>query len=73
VRRRAAALLAAPGLPPKNRLEAGAIALAPKLSAVLLRRRAKRSWIGAGGTRVRLDPERRLRQRLARWAGVGGK
>jgi glycosyltransferase involved in cell wall biosynthesis len=72
-RRRAVALLATPGLPPKNRLEACAIALAPKLFAVLLRRRAKRSWIGAGGTRVRRDPERRLRQRLARWAGVGRK
>jgi glycosyltransferase involved in cell wall biosynthesis len=70
LRRRAVALLAAPGLAPKNRLEVGAIALAPKLFAVLLRRRVKRSWIGAGGTRVRRDSERTLRQRLARWAGA---
>lgn len=71
VRRCGVALLAAPGLPPMIRLEAGAIALAPKLYAVLLRRRAKRSWIGAGGTRVSRDPERRLLRRLARWAGAG--
>ena len=71
VRRAALALLATPGMSSKNRLEVGAMALAPKLSAVLLRRRAERSWIGAGGTRVRLDPERRLRRRLTKWSGAG--
>src|SRR5918994_5003376 len=63
MRRSAVSLLAAPELPPKNRLEAGAIALAPRLFGALLRRRAKRSWIGAGGIRVARDPERRLRRR----------
>jgi hypothetical protein len=71
VRRGALALLVAPGLSPKTRLEAGAMALAPKLSAVLLRRRAERSWIGAGGTRVSREPERPLRRRLAKWSGAG--
>jgi hypothetical protein len=70
-RRAALALLAARRLSPKNRLEAGAMALAPKLSAMLLRRRAERSWIGAGGTRVSREPERRLRRRLTRWSGAG--
>ena len=71
MRRSAVSLLAAPELPPKNRLEAGAIALAPRLFGALLRRRAKRSWIGAGGIRVARDPERRLRRRVSRWMGVG--
>jgi glycosyltransferase involved in cell wall biosynthesis len=71
VRRAAIAVLAAPGLSPTNRLEAGAIALAPKPFAALLRRRARRSWIGAGGIRVTREPERRLRRRLAKWAGAG--
>jgi glycosyltransferase involved in cell wall biosynthesis len=70
VRRAAIAFLAAPGLSPTNRLEAGAIALAPKPFAALLRRRARRSWIGAGGIRVTREPERRLRRRLAKWAGA---
>ena len=70
VRRAALDLLAAQGLSPRNRLEAGTIALAPKPFAALLRRRARRSWIGAGGIRVTREPERRLSRRLAQWAGA---
>jgi glycosyltransferase involved in cell wall biosynthesis len=70
VRRRAIGLLAERGLSPKNRLEAGGIALAPKLFGALLRRRVQRSWIGAGGIRVPRKPERRLRRRLAKWVGA---
>jgi hypothetical protein len=70
-RHQALSLLRASGLASRNRLEAAAIALAPRLSGALLRRRAERSWTGAGGIRVAHDPDRRLARRLARWVGVG--
>ena len=52
-RRRALALLRAPGQALRSRLELAAMAAAPGASGRLLRRRANRSWVGAGGTRVR--------------------
>lgn len=56
VRRRALALLRTPGLATRMRLESAAIALAPRAAGKLLRRRAARSWVGAGGTRVSRVP-----------------
>jgi glycosyltransferase involved in cell wall biosynthesis len=70
VRRAAVELVAARGFSGKSRLEAGAIAFAPKPFAALLRRRARRSWVGAGGIRVTRDRERPLARRLPKWAGA---
>jgi Glycosyl transferase family 2 len=53
VRRQALRLLAARGYPPRLRAEAAVIAAAPALACRLLKRRARRSWVGAGGVRVR--------------------
>jgi glycosyltransferase involved in cell wall biosynthesis len=53
IRRRALKVLAAHGYPPRVRAETAAIATAPAVAARLLRRRAERSWVGAGGIRVR--------------------
>jgi hypothetical protein len=69
VRRVALELLAERGLSPRNRLEACTVALAPRPFAALLRRRARRSWIGAGGIRVAREPKR-LSRRLAKWVGA---
>jgi glycosyltransferase involved in cell wall biosynthesis len=52
VRRRALALLRTRGLAARPRLETAAIAASPRVAGRLLRRRAARSWVGAGGTRV---------------------
>jgi glycosyltransferase involved in cell wall biosynthesis len=52
-RRRALGILAARGYSPRVRLEMAVTAAAPALGARLLRRRAQRSWVGAGGIRVR--------------------
>jgi glycosyltransferase involved in cell wall biosynthesis len=52
-RRRALGLLRAPGQALRSRLELAAMAAAPDAFGRLLRRRANRSWVGAGGTRVR--------------------
>jgi glycosyltransferase involved in cell wall biosynthesis len=53
VRRQALRLLRAPGYPPRVRAEVAVIAAAPALACRLLNRRASRSWVGAGGIRVR--------------------
>jgi len=53
VRRRAVRIVAAGGYQPRVRLEAAALSLAPVSAARFLRRRADRSWVGAGGIRVR--------------------
>jgi glycosyltransferase involved in cell wall biosynthesis len=52
VRRRALALLHSRGLARHDRLEAAAVAVAPRVVRHFVRRRNARSWIGAGGTRV---------------------
>jgi hypothetical protein len=50
--RRALSLLYGRGPAGRGRLEAAAIAVAPRLAGSVLRRRETRSWVGAGGTRV---------------------
>jgi glycosyltransferase involved in cell wall biosynthesis len=52
IRRRALGVLATHGFRPRARAETAVIAAAPALAARLLRRRAQRSWVGAGGIRV---------------------
>jgi Glycosyl transferase family 2 len=52
-RRRALSVLQAPGYRVRSRLDAAAMAAAPGISGRILRRRATRTWIGAGGIRVR--------------------
>jgi hypothetical protein len=52
VRRSALALLRSSGLARRDRVEAAAIAVAPRVVERLMRKRDARSWIGAGGTRV---------------------
>jgi len=54
-RRRALAAARWQGSPGRQRLEALAMAASPRLSRAMLRRQAARSWVGAGGTRVRKD------------------
>jgi Glycosyl transferase family 2 len=51
-RRRALDVLCGPGYHSRRRLEAAAMAVAPRLAGRVLRRREARSWVGAGGTRV---------------------
>jgi hypothetical protein len=51
-RRRALSVLRAPGYRLRSRLDAAAMAAAPAISGRILRRRATRTWIGAGGVRV---------------------
>ena len=60
VRRAAISFLAAPGLQLRIRFELGLMAVAPHAAGALLRRRARRSWVGAGGIRVTHGPKRRL-------------
>jgi hypothetical protein len=50
--RRALSLLCAPEMPVRRRLELGAIAAAPRVAGLILRRRAASAWTGGGGTRV---------------------
>jgi len=52
-RRRAFAISATRGYRPRARLEMASLAAMPSVGARFLRRRAERSWIGAGGIRVR--------------------
>lgn len=52
-RRRAAALLLARGFDRHQRVELVGMTLAPKLAGKVLRRRARNTWVGAGGIRVR--------------------
>jgi hypothetical protein len=52
VRRRALQLLRAPGYGARERLDLLAMAAAPRAAGRILRRRADRTWVGAGGTRV---------------------
>jgi glycosyltransferase involved in cell wall biosynthesis len=52
-RRRALDVLGTPGYRFRNRLDALAMVIAPAVSGRILRRRAQRTWIGAGGVRVR--------------------
>ena len=54
-RRRALEVARAPGFGLRRRLEALAMAAAPAATARILRRRAARTWVGAGGTHVRRD------------------
>ena len=56
------------GAPARDRLQALAMAASPELSRRMLRRRAERLWVGAGGIRVAKDPDRGLPARLARLA-----
>ena len=51
-RRRASALLVAPGIDRRRRVELAGMTLAPRLAGRLLRRRATAAWVGAGGIRV---------------------
>jgi glycosyltransferase involved in cell wall biosynthesis len=55
-RRRAREIALSPGFRVATRLRAGLLALAPRLAARFIRRDARRSWTGAGGTRVRRRP-----------------
>jgi glycosyltransferase involved in cell wall biosynthesis len=52
-RRRALAVLRTSGYSLRTRLDAVVMALAPAISGRVLRRRARRTWTGAGGVRVR--------------------
>jgi glycosyltransferase involved in cell wall biosynthesis len=52
-RRRATALLLAPGFDRHRRVELAGMTLAPKIAGRVLRRRARDTWVGAGGIRVR--------------------
>jgi len=52
-RRRATALLLAPGFDRHRRVELVGMTLAPKIAGRVLRRRARDTWVGAGGIRVR--------------------
>jgi Glycosyl transferase family 2 len=52
-RRRALAVARSAGFGPRQRLEAAVMAAAPAAAARVLRRRAARTWVGAGGTHVR--------------------
>jgi glycosyltransferase involved in cell wall biosynthesis len=52
-RRRAFAVLRGSGYRLRTRLDAVVMAVAPALSGRVLRRRAQRTWTGAGGVRVR--------------------
>jgi glycosyltransferase involved in cell wall biosynthesis len=52
-RRRATALLVAPGLDRRQRVELAGMTLAPRIAGRVLRRRARDTWVGAGGIRVR--------------------
>jgi glycosyltransferase involved in cell wall biosynthesis len=51
-RRRARALLVAPGFSRRRRMELAGMTLAPGLAGRLLRQRATAGWVGAGGIRV---------------------
>jgi glycosyltransferase involved in cell wall biosynthesis len=57
VRRSALGLLTTRGYRRRVRLEIAGIAVFPALAARFLRRRAARSWVGAGGVRVRRTAE----------------
>jgi hypothetical protein len=52
-RRRALEVVRGSGYRPRRRLEAAVMAALPGAAARLLRRRAARTWVGAGGTHVR--------------------
>jgi glycosyltransferase involved in cell wall biosynthesis len=58
VRPRALRILTTRGYRPRVRLEAAALAAAPAVAGRLLRRRAARSWVGAGGIRARRAVDR---------------
>ena len=51
-RRRALDVVRTPGFGTRRRLEAAAMALAPGTTGRVLRRRAAKTWVGAGGTHV---------------------
>jgi glycosyltransferase involved in cell wall biosynthesis len=57
-RRRSVALAFGHGYPWRARLEAGAMALAPRTVRRRLQRQEERTWVGAGGIRVERRPER---------------
>lgn len=57
-RRRALRVLRARGYRLRTRLDAAAMAVAPAISGRILRHRAKTTWIGAGGVRVRRTPDK---------------
>jgi glycosyltransferase involved in cell wall biosynthesis len=52
-RSQAAALLLAPGFDRHQRVELVGMTLAPKIAGRVLRRRARDTWVGAGGIRVK--------------------
>jgi glycosyltransferase involved in cell wall biosynthesis len=57
-RRRALGVLRTPGYRFRTRLDAVAMVVAPAVSGRVLRRRAQRTWTGAGGVRVRRAPDK---------------
>jgi GT2 family glycosyltransferase len=57
-RRRALRVLRAPGYRLRTRLDAAAMVVAPAISGRILRRRAQRTWTGAGGVRVKRAPDK---------------
>jgi hypothetical protein len=65
-RSRAFRVLVGSGYSAKNRFEAAGMFLVPRVVARLLRRRAARSWVGAGGVRVSRRSGPGLLGRLAR-------
>jgi glycosyltransferase involved in cell wall biosynthesis len=69
-RTRALRVLVGVGYSAKSRIEAAGMFLVPGLVARLLRRRAARSWVGAGGVRVSRRSGSGLLGRLARRTGA---
>lgn len=57
-RRRALRMLRTPGYRFRTRLDAVAMVVAPAISGRILRRRAQRTWTGAGGVRVKRAPDK---------------
>jgi glycosyltransferase involved in cell wall biosynthesis len=57
-RRRALRVLRTPGYRFRTRLDVVAMVVAPAISGRILRRRAQRTWTGAGGVRVKRAPNK---------------
>jgi hypothetical protein len=57
-RRRALGVLRTPGYRLRTRLDVVTMVVAPAISGRILRRRARRTWTGAGGVRVRRPPDK---------------
>jgi hypothetical protein len=72
-RRRALDVLVASSFSGHNRLQAAGMIASPRVFGRLLRRRAARSWVGAGGIRVSRETTGGLRNRMLRWVGARGR